>query len=246
MRPFATLSRVEFALLMREPAAVLFTLGLPVILLMLNGGNGNRPDPALGGAGLIDILVPGFLVYVMATSALMAMPETLADYRDRGILRRLRVSPLKPWQIIGAHATTHLAMIAVGLVLLITVGGVAFHLSPPAGLGATVLAVTVAAASVLAAGFLLGSLLPTVRTTQAVAAGLYFPAIFISGAVYPREVQPEVAQRIGDFLPLTYAVEAIKQAWTSGTVHWVAMGILTGVTLVAGAVALRTFRWESR
>ena len=47
MRPFATLSRVEFALLMREPAAVLFTLGLPVVLLMLNGGNGNRPEPAL-------------------------------------------------------------------------------------------------------------------------------------------------------------------------------------------------------
>src|SRR5919199_1090325 len=209
MRPFATLSRVEFALLMREPAAVLFTLGLPVILLMLNGGNGNRPDPALGGAGLIDILVPGFLVYVMATSALMAM-------------------------------------IAVGVVLLVTVGGFAFPLTAPAGLGATVLAVTAAAASVLATGFLLGSLLPTVRTTQAVAAGLYFPAIFISGAVYPREAQPEFAQRIGDFLPLTYAVEAIKQAWTTGTVHWGAMGVLAGVTVVAVAVALRTFRWESR
>ena len=246
MRPFATLSRVEFALLMREPAAVLFTLGLPVILLMLNGGNGNRPDPALGGAGLIDILVPGFLVYVMATSALMAMPETLADYRDRGILRRLRVSPLKPWQIIGAHATTHLAMIAVGLVLLVTVGGIGFHLRAPAGLGATLLAVIAAAASVLATGFLLGSLLPTVRTTQAVAAGLYFPAIFISGAIYPREAQPEVAQRIGDFLPLTYAVEAIKQAWISGTVHWAALGILTGVAVLAAAIALGTFRWESR
>lgn len=246
MRPFATLSRVEFALLMREPAAVLFTLGLPVVLLVLSGGNGNRPDPALGGAGLIDILVPGFLVYVMATSALMAMPETLADYRDRGILRRLRVSPLKPWQIIGAHATTHLAMIAVGLVLLVTVGGLAFDLRPPAGLGAAVLAVAAAASSVLATGFLLGSLLPTVRTTQAVAAGLYFPAIFISGAVYPRQAQPEFAQRIGDFLPLTYAVEAVKQAWTTGTVHWAAMGILAGVAVVAAAVALRTFRWESR
>ena len=246
MRPLATLSRVQFALLMREPAAVLFTLGLPVVLLVLNGGEGNRPDPALGGAGLIDILIPGFLVYVMATSAFMAMPETLADYRDRGILRRLRVSPLKPWQIIGAHAMTHLAMITVGLVLLVTVGGVAFGLRAPAGLGATVLAVVAAAASVLATGFLLASLLPTVRTTQAVAAGLYFPAIFISGAVYPRQAQPEFARRIGDLLPLTYAVEAIEQAWTAGTVYWVAVGVLAGVTVVAATVAVRTFRWESR
>ena len=141
---------------------------------------------------------------------------------------------------------TPLARIAVGLVLLVIVGGVAFGLRPPAGLGATMLAVAAAAASVLATGFLLGSLLPTVRTTQAVAAGLYFPAIFISGAVYPRQAQPEFAQRIGDFLPLTYAVEAVKQAWTSGTVHWAAMGILAGVTVLAAAVALRTFRWDSR
>ena len=246
MRPFATLSRVEFALLMREPVAVAFTLGLPLVLLALNGGDGNRPDPALGGAGLVDVLVPGFLVYVMATSAIMALPETLANYRDRGILRRLRVSPLRPWQIVGSHAVTHLAMITVGLALLVTVGGVAFHLRAPAGLAATVLAVVAAAASLLATGFLLGSVLPTVRTTQAVAAGLYFPAIFISGAVFPREAQPEFAQRIGDFLPLTYAVEAIRQAWTDGTVHWAAIGILAGVSVVATAVALRTFRWESR
>src|SRR5688572_20836334 len=99
MRSFLTLSRVEFLLLMREPAAVAFTLGLPLVLLALNGGDGNRPDPDLGGHGLIDLLLPGYLVYVMATSAIMALPETLADYRDRGILRRLRVSPLRPWHI---------------------------------------------------------------------------------------------------------------------------------------------------
>jgi ABC-2 type transport system permease protein len=246
MRSFVTLARVEFLLLMREPAAVAFTLMLPLVLLALNGGDGNRPDPDLGGHGLIDLLLPGYLVYVMATSAVMALPETLADYRDRGILRRLRVSPLRPWQIIGAHAVTHVAMIVVGLVLLAVVGGLAFNLRAPAGLAATALAVTVAAASILATGFVLASVLPTVRTTQAVAAALYFPAIFISGAVFPRVAQPEFAQRIGDFLPLTYAVEAIRTAWTTGTVHLTAVGICAVVSAVFAAVALRTFRWESR
>jgi ABC-2 type transport system permease protein len=245
MRSFVTLARVEFLLLMREPAAVGFTLGLPLVLLALNG-DGSLPVPDLGGVGLVDVLVPGYLVYVMATSAIMALPETLADYRDRGILRRLRVSPLRPWQIIGAHAVTHLAVIGVGLVLLVAVAGVAFDLRAPAGWAATVLAVTVAAASVLATGFLLASLLPTVRTTQAVAAALYFPAIFISGAVFPRPAQPDFAQRLGDFLPLTYAVEGIRTAWTVGTVHWTAIGICAAVSVVVVAVALRTFRWESR
>lgn len=245
MRPLVTLSRVEFLLLMREPVVVAFTLALPLVLLVLNGSNGNDPDPDLGGVGLVDTAVSGYLVYVMATSAIMALTETLASYRERGILRRLRVSPLRPWHIIGGHAATHLAMIVAGTVLLVSVAGVALDLNAPAGWAATVLAVVVAAASVLATGFLLAALLPSVRTTQAVTAGLYFPAIFISGAVYPRAALPEFAQNIGDFLPLTYAVDVILTAWTEGAVDGTAMGVLLAVSAVATAVALRTFRWES-
>ncbi len=62
----------------------------------------------------------------------------------------------------------------------------------------------------------------------------------------PRESLPDFAQRIGDFLPFTYAVQAIREAWTAGTVDWPALGVLAAVTVGAIAVALRTFRWESR
>jgi hypothetical protein len=126
--PLVTLTRVESSLLLREPAAVLFTLGLPLLLLSLNGSQGNAPDPELGGAGAIDVLVAGYLVYVMATSSIMTLAETLADYRDRGILRRMRVSPLRPWQVLGSHALTHLAMSLVGSALLVGLGLAAFDL----------------------------------------------------------------------------------------------------------------------
>lgn len=243
--PLATLTRVETSLLLREPAAIGFTLLLPLILLVLNGSAGNAPDPRLGGAGLVDVLIPGYLVYVIATSAIMGLAETLADYRDRGILRRMRISPLRPWQILGSHALTHLAISALGLVVLTTVGFLAFDLRLPAAWGTTLLALVLAAASLVSFGFLLGSVLPTVRTTQAVAAGVYFPAIFVSGAILPRESLPEFARTIGDWLPMTYAVRALREAWTNGVVDWAALGILAAVTLGATTIAVRTFRWES-
>ena len=199
----ATLTRVETLLLLREPAAVLFTLALPLVLLMLNGSGGNEPNPRFGGAGTTDVLMAGYLVYVMATSAIMGLGETLADYRDRGILRRLRITPLRPWQILTSHALTHLAMSASGVILLVVVGAVGFGLHVPASIGAVVLAVVVSAASMISVGFLLGALLPSVRTTQAVAAAIYFPAIFVSGALFPREVLPNLAQQIGNVLPMT-------------------------------------------
>ena len=73
MKSLATLTRVEAALLAREPAAVAFTLLLPLILLVLNGSGGNEPNPTFGGAGTVDVLMAGYLVYVMATSAIMEM-----------------------------------------------------------------------------------------------------------------------------------------------------------------------------
>ena len=125
------------------------------------------------------------------------------------------------------------------------VGVTAFDLRLPAAWLPTLLALVLAAVSTVTTGFLLGAVLPTVRTTQAVAAALYFPAIFVSGALFPREALPELAQRIGDVLPMTYAVRALRAAWADGVVDGAALGILAAVTIVASAVAVRTFRWES-
>jgi ABC-2 type transport system permease protein len=177
----------------------------------------------------------GYLVYVMSTSAIMGLGETLADYRDRGILRRLRITPLRPWQILTSHALTHLAMSLIGVVLLIGVGAAIADLSLPRSIGATVLAVTLSACSMISLGFLLGAVLPTVRTTQAVAAAIYFPAIFVSGALFPRET-----------LPMTYAVRSIREAWSVGTVDLVGLGILAATTVGLVLIAVRMFRWEAR
>jgi ABC-2 type transport system permease protein len=241
-----TLTRVETSLLLREPAAVLFTLALPLVLLVLNGSNGNEPNPTFGGAGTVDVLLAGLLVYVMATSAIMGLGETLADYRDKGILRRLRVTPLRPWQILSSHALTHGAMSAVGTVVLVGVGYAAFDLNLPTSWPATVFSLVMSLMSLLAVGFLLGAVMPSVRTTQAVAAAIYFPAIFISGALFPQELLPPFAQTIGEFLPMTYAVRSIREAWTAGTVDWPSIAILAGTTLLLAGIAVRMFRWEPR
>lgn len=246
MRSFLTLTRVEVSLLLREPAALFFTLVLPLLLLALNGGEGNQPRAELGGYGMIDVMVPGYLLLVMLTSGLMSLPETLASYRERGFLRRMRASPLRPWQILGSHAATHGAVAVIGLALLVGVGISAYDLQPPAGWGAAVLAIAASATGVIAVGFLLASVLPTARTTQAVAAAIYFPAIFVSGAALPVEGLPDFAQTVGKAVPFTYGVRAVREAWTAGVVDWAALGVLALTISVAVAVGVRTFRWETR
>jgi ABC-2 type transport system permease protein len=248
MRAFARLTRVEIALLLREPAALFFTLLLPLLLLALNGSgpDGNAPQAAFGGVGVVDVLLPGFVLLVVCTSGLMALPETLATYRERGFLRRLRVSPLRPWQVLGSHAATHLGVTVIGLVLLVGAGLAFFDATLPAAWGPTVLAIGLSAVAVIGIGFLLAARLPSARTTQAVAAAIYFPAIFASGAVVPAENLPRVAELVGSVLPFTYGVRAVREAWTLGTVDGAAVAVLLATTVVAVGVGLATFRWEAR
>ena len=144
----------------------------------------------------------------------------------------MRVSPLRPWQILASHAVTQLAMSAVGVVLLVRSGCGAFDLNLPASVGRDRARPAAVAASMVAIGFLLGAVLPTVRTTQAVAAAMYFPAIFVSGALFPRELLPGSRSGSATSLPMTYAVGAIREAWTVRHVDWAAFGMLAGTTVV--------------
>lgn len=232
---------IEAKLFLREPAAVFFTLLLPLLLLLLNSG-ASAPGP--NGMSAADVLLPGYITMVIATAAIMALPETIASYRERGILRRLRATPLVAWKILAAHGGVQLVVTLVGLAVLVVAASLTGGLHAPNSAVAVALAVILGLVSNLSVGFLLAAVLPTTRTTRAVAAALYFPLIFLSGAVFPRDQLPGFAQRIGDVLPLTYAVRAIREAWTGAGIDWAAVAVLIGVTAVAGAVCTRTFRWE--
>jgi ABC-2 type transport system permease protein len=245
MRPLTVYTRIELALFLREPAAVFFTLALPVLLLTLNGSGDVPPEFAAAGLKAAGLVAPGLIVMVMLTGGLMALPETLASYRERGVLRRLHASPLRPWQVLGAHAGTQAAVIAAGLVLLIGLA-IAFGSRPPSGLGsvAMLVAVVASAALVLGVGFLIASVAPTGRTAQAIAAALYFPAVFVSGAAIPREALPEVVRSIGEWLPFSYAVNALRSAWIDGQVNFAALAVVTATAVVAALAASRLFRWS--
>lgn len=231
---------VEVKLFLREPAAVFFTLLLPLLLLVLNVG-ANVPA---GGPSAADVLLPGYVAMVMATAGIMALPETIATYRERGILRRLRATPVAAWNVLTAHGGVQLLVTVAGLVILVAAARITADLSAPQSWPGVALALVFGLVSTLATGFLLASVLPTARTTRAVAAALYFPMLFLSGAVFPREHLPALAQRIGDAVPLTYAIRALRDAWLGRGIDVAALAVLAGVTVVAVALCSRTFRWE--
>jgi ABC-2 type transport system permease protein len=233
---------VELRLYLREPAAAFFSLLLPLILLVLNGSQGNEPRRDLSGEGIVDALMPGYVALVIATSGLMTLPATLVVYRERGILRRLHATPLSPLVALVAQLLVCLVVTLVGLGLLIGVGMAFLGLAPPQAPLGLFAATLIGALGFFAICLVLAAVAPTSRTVQAVAAALYFPMIFLSGAAWPRAALPDALAEIGQWLPLAVVVDAVDTAWRGGADAG-ALGLLAVMGAAGFALGVRCFRW---
>jgi ABC-2 type transport system permease protein len=236
---------VEAKLFMREPAAVFFTLAFPVLIVLLFSAIfGNDPVPGMSGLRVVDVSTPGYTMMVIGTTGLLSLPITLAGYRRRGILRRLRATPIPPATILASQVAVHLVMTALGIVLMVLAAWLVYGLRLPETPLALAAGFVFASLSLFALGFVLAGLLPSERTANTVGQAVYFPMIFLSGAILPREMFPDPLKIVSEFVPLTYAVDLIQDLWLEGTWNLVALAVLAGLAVVSVAVSSATFRWE--
>lgn len=235
----------EARLLSREPLAVFFTLAFPLIVLVVFGSIfGNDPTSRMGGRGSVDVSTPAYVAMIIATTAMLGLPQVLATYRDQGILRRLRATPIPAGTVIAAQLLVSFAITALGVGVLIAAGVLLYHLRLPSTPAALALAFGFGCLSLFMAGVALAAVLPTARVAQAVGIALFYPMLFLSGAAMPRQLMPESVQRVAEILPVTQLVILLDDLWTGAGWNMVAVVYLSGLLIFGAIVALRTFRWE--
>jgi ABC-2 type transport system permease protein len=233
MLAFWKLTATELKLFIREPLAVFFILAFPLILLWLNAGRGG-----------VELLVPGYVALVLATVGFTQLPGVLATYRERGILRRLATTPVPPATVLGAQLVVNLFAGTVGVALLLAAATMFHDLRLPQATAGAVLVYAAGAVAMCAIGFVLAALAPNARTANAIGFVVYFPMIFLSGAVIPRHALSTSMRRIGEVLPLAPVVTGLRDAWSGAGVNLVALVALVAMIVVASAVGVRVFRWE--
>jgi ABC-2 type transport system permease protein len=241
------LTWVEIKLFLREPAAAFFTLAFPLMMLFLFGSiYGNAPTPFFGGYGSVDVSVPAYTAMIIASSGLPVLTIVMSSYRERGILRRLKATPLRPHTILSAQIIVIFMMTALGMALLIAAGKIAYSLrfagNPFSVAGAFVLS----SMSFFALGFVVAGTMPTARTAQVVSMVIFYPMIFLSGATIPREVMPETIRQYSQILPLTHVVSLLRGLWIgeSWSQYLTEAGLLIAMIVVGVIVSAKTFRWE--
>lgn len=245
MKPFLKLTYSELKLQLREPVGLFFTLAFPIMLLALFGTVfGNEAEEYLGGYGQVDLSVPGYIGMIIGTIGMLSIPISMATYRENGILRRLRATPVQSKSILWSQVAAQTVITLLGITLLVITALLFYDLRLPSGDVSVVPAILLGAFSFFAIGFVLAGLMPTPRTAQAVGMAVFYPMLFLSGAAMPRFMFPEGLQEIAKFLPLTQVVILIEDLWFKGTWNMTAVVYVTAVLILGLAISRFTFRWE--
>jgi len=242
--PLVKLAVTELKLFFRTPIAAFFTLAFPLLLLFVFGSIfGNRPG-ITGTPGAMDQSVPGYIGMILGTTGLMAIPGWVASYREQGIFRRFRVTPVQPATLLLAQGIVGFITSLLGITLLIVAGKVVFDLRMPEAPLGVLAAIVLGSASIFSIGGMLAAVAGTARTAQAIGMALYFPMLFLSGSAFPRAMMPPGVRRVSSVFPMTHVNELIGGLWLRAEWQWLPIIVLAAVLLVAGGIAVRNFRWE--
>ncbi len=238
---------VDIKLFLREPIAAFFTLAFPVMMLLLFGSiYGNKPSILFGGFGSVDILIPGYISMIIASTGLLSLTISLSSYREQGVLRRFEVTPIGPFAFMSAQIIVLFLMTTFGITILITVGKIVYGIKFWGNLFVLFFAYVLSCLSIFSLGFILASILPTVRTSQAVGSVLFYPMIFLSGSTIPTEVLPITVQSFSKFLPLTYVVKLLRGLWTGESIyaHFLEIIVLISFIILGVVISIKFFRWK--
>ena len=240
------LTGAETSLFLREPISLIFTFALPPILLVVFGviPSFNEPNPDLGGLRIIDLYPPIILAMAVAMVALTHLPPHLATYREKGVLRRVRTTPITPAVLLGAHLLMCAAITALTMLALLIIATLAFEVPLPQNPLGYLLAFGLTTMATLTVGLLVAAVAPGGTGATAIGLVALFPLLFFAGLWMPRASMPEVLRTISDFTPLGAGVQALVDTAAGGWPQLVHIGVLLAWTVVAGGLAARTFRWE--
>ena len=197
----------------------------------------------------MDVFAPGILAMSLMNSGVIGLATAFVTYRERGILRRIRVTPFPLTSFILARVVSQLLIAGLQAVILIGMAWAFFGLHLRGNPLVVLVAIAAGALAFLAIGLAISGIAPNAETAASYANLVTFPMLFLSGIFFSMENAPAWLQPITRVLPLSYLVDALREPMTFGNglaAIWPDLLALAVTFVVAMAIAVRFFRWDSR
>jgi ABC-2 type transport system permease protein len=235
--------RLERRMFWRNPSSAFFNFVLPLLLLAIFGAI------FAGEHARLDVVIPGIAGMCVMSATFTALAYNVVMLRERGILKRLRGTPLPSTAYFGgvaAHAVTN-TVLEVGIVIV--AGKLVFGVPWPGDWLALIVFIALGVVCFSALGVALAHAIPNFESAPAYVNAVFIPMILIAGVFYDEKSAPRVLRDIAEVLPLKHLIDGMSGAMVHHAglgEHGVALLVLALWGALGAILAVRGFSWEAR
>lgn len=195
----------------------------------------------------LDFLLPGLMAFTLMQLSIAGSGFNIVEFRRKGILKRLFVTPIQPRDFISSIVMARMAIVLIQLTVLIAFAVFMLDVRILGNFASFYFVIILGTFIFLCLGFCLGSIAKTQQAVMAVGNIVIFPQIFLSGVFYPIESMPALVQPIAYVLPLSFVSTAMREIANSGASLLSITPSLLGIAawlVVSFVLATRLFVWK--
>jgi ABC-2 type transport system permease protein len=207
----------------------------------------NIEDVKARSQSYLDFLVPGLLAFTLMQISISGSGFNIVEYRRKGILKRLFVTPIRPQDFIMGLVLARLLLCLVQLSVLLAVAVFFLDVTIVGNPAALYLVIVLGTVIFLSMGFCLGSIAKTQQAIMAIGNLFIFPQMFLSGIFFPIDSLPELVQPLAAVLPLSFVANALREISTNGLSLLEILPELAGIVVwlvISFVLATRLFVWK--
>jgi len=247
LRGLLRLTWLETKIFVREPMGSIGSVVIPVVIFIGLGRTlGARLPKVPQSTDFVYVSAPILSALIILINAILSLITIISIYREGGILKRLRATPLRPATILTAHVLVKLLFTAATLLLMVAAGRRYYSVDLHLPIVGFTVALLIATLTTLSMGFVIASMVRTARFAQPLGGLIFYPMIGLSGLFFPVSALPPAWQAVSRLLPLSYVVSLLRgvlkrDPWSA---HITDVAALAAVFVICLALSARYFRWE--
>jgi ABC-2 type transport system permease protein len=235
--------RLERRMFWRNPSAAFFNFVLPLLFLAGAGAalSGNQHQ--------LNRLVPMIAGMSVMSTTFTALAYNVVFLRERGVLKRIRGTPLPTLSYFGGVAANAVTNTVLQIVIVMLSGRVFFGIGWPAHVDSLVVFVLVGVVCFAALGVAFAHAIPNFESTAAYVNAVFLPVVAVSFYVFDSSSAPGFVRTIAEALPLKPLIAGLSTAIVGGTGLGSNLDALAVIALWGAFglyFAVRGFSWEQR
>jgi ABC-2 type transport system permease protein len=246
-------ARYDLKAFAREPAALFFTVILPLIFLVLFVALFGNDDVDVGGQTISGstYYVPGIITLSIVSATFVNLAMILTNERETGQLKRMRGTPLPQWVFIAGRVGMSVLLATGMTVLMLVIGVIAYGVDLPGlPLVGFFISAVIGAAAFAAMGVALTVAIPSRSAAPAVTNAVVLPLYFISGIFVPTDFVPDWVNQLGNVFPVKRLYSCLLESLVPGSsglgIQWDDLAIVVAWGVAGALVAFWTFRWTPK